>query len=540
MTQHAYLFQAKGIQRYILEGGKLKDMVGASELVDSLCRSSKNDLLEKVLNAVGFPEGKRSFSRRAGGVFMLHYSNAEANLFKRFHALWRLSVATTAPGLEFVESHGEHGGDDFFCARDAAYRKAGARENSLASLLPMAGPLVKRAQRTGLAAVPASAKYKEPDEDLDAVTLRKRQVEWRLNKGGVSGGVAGRIAPRREIWPEGAVWPRNMDEEFPFKGRRRWIGVIHADISGLGEMWQRLSDNLKDSSTPATDSGTLAGISHAKSREVEDAMIVAAQYATETVLLPEMRQRDRMMPARPILLGGDDLTMIVRADLAIPFAEAFLEKLEERTVAEHQLSACAGIAFLKASQPFYMASGLAEDLCKYAKSKVKKPVDGSIPKPVPSAIAFHRITSSLIDKYDDILKKTRTFDTKGDPSKEVPGQKYVLTRQPYLVGQAAKPGLARLADLRTLRDWFDKTGVSVGPLRNLESLLFNDFEEAKKGYARWRTGMSQKEGVVLGEFEKPLTELLDGAVGTDLPFAKTSEAPRATPLFDAIDWRELS
>ena len=39
MSQFAYLFQAKGIQRYILEGGKLKDMVGASELVDRLCRS---------------------------------------------------------------------------------------------------------------------------------------------------------------------------------------------------------------------------------------------------------------------------------------------------------------------------------------------------------------------------------------------------------------------------------------------------------------------------------------------------------------------
>jgi hypothetical protein len=48
MIQRAYLFQVKGIQRYILEGGKLRDMAGASELVASLCRSGGDDLLEKV------------------------------------------------------------------------------------------------------------------------------------------------------------------------------------------------------------------------------------------------------------------------------------------------------------------------------------------------------------------------------------------------------------------------------------------------------------------------------------------------------------
>ena len=298
-------------------------------------------------------------------------------------------------------------------------------------------------------------------------------------------------------------------------------------------MWQRLNDDLKGSSTPAKDSNT-------KSCEVEEAMIAAARCATETVLLPEVRKHDRMMPARPIVLGGDDLTIIVRADLAISFAEAFLQKLEEHRISGHQLTACAGIAFLKANQPFYMASRLAEDLCKYAKSKVKKLADGSVPKPVPSAIAFHRITSSLIDDYGDIVEKTRTIDVKGNEAIAVPDQKYVLTRQPYLVGEAAKPGLARLEDLGALRDWFDSAGVSVGPLRNLESLLFNNFADARKGYARWQDGMSEKEGVALSGFEEPLAKLLDGAVGKDLPFKETSGPTRTTPLFDALDWRELS
>jgi len=521
MTRHAYLFQAKGIQRYILEGGKLKDMVGASELVDRLCRSDENDLLENVLNAADFPK-PRSFSRRAGGVFMLHYTAAEAGAFKRFHALWRLAVAMTVPGLEFVESNGDSESDNFFGARDAAYGKAGTRENSLASLPPMAGPLAKRAQRTGLAAVPALAKYKEPEEELDAVTLCKRRMEFRLKDGKLSGGVAARMTP---VGIEALNWPRDMEEDFPFIGRKHWIGVIHADISGLGELWQRLKEQLKDSGNPAEES-------REKSFEVEAAMIAAARCATETVLLPEVRERDRMLPARPIVLGGDDLTIIVRADLAISFAETFLQELEEHRIAEHQLSACAGIAFLKANQPFSMASRLAEDLCKYAKSKVKKPENGSVLKPVPSAIAFHRITSSLIDDYDDVIKDARTV--------RVNGAKYVLTRQPYLVGKDRKSSLARLDDLKGLRDWISCGDVSIGPLRNLESLLFVDQPAAQKGYARWLNGMSQKQGVKQAEFTKFFAELSHSDPSADLPFSETQDSAHATLLFDALDWRELA
>jgi hypothetical protein len=46
MPSHAYLFQAKGIQPYILDNGKLKEMAGASELVARLCRSHRADLLQ--------------------------------------------------------------------------------------------------------------------------------------------------------------------------------------------------------------------------------------------------------------------------------------------------------------------------------------------------------------------------------------------------------------------------------------------------------------------------------------------------------------
>jgi hypothetical protein len=56
------------------------------------------------------------------------------------------------------------------------------------------------------------------------------------------------------------------------------------------------------------------------SKKIEHAMTAAAQRPTAATITPVAR--NGVMPARPILLGGDDLTMIVRADRAIPFARA--------------------------------------------------------------------------------------------------------------------------------------------------------------------------------------------------------------------------
>tara|TARA_R110002167_G_scaffold366450_1_gene597500 strand:- start:7394 stop:7588 length:195 start_codon:yes stop_codon:yes gene_type:complete len=34
---HAYLFEARGIQRFLFSSGKLRDILGGSELLDYLC-----------------------------------------------------------------------------------------------------------------------------------------------------------------------------------------------------------------------------------------------------------------------------------------------------------------------------------------------------------------------------------------------------------------------------------------------------------------------------------------------------------------------
>ena len=173
--------------------------------------------------------------------------------------------------------------------------------------------------------------------------------------------------------------------------------------------------------------------------------------------------KSKRLPGRPILLGGDDLNVIVLADLAVDYAETLLEAIEERTkdaLGTHRqldgrfLTACAGIAFASASQPFYLMTRLAEELCGYAKRTVKAGLGTDTV--VPSAIAFHRVTTSVVADYEDILR-----------DEETDLERRLLTAQPYLVGGCPKAGLPTLASLRDLRKVLGGERLGTTSLREL-------------------------------------------------------------------------
>ena len=88
------------------------------------------------------------------------------------------------------------------------------------------------------------------------------------------------------------------------------------------------------------------------------------------------------LPLRPIIIGGDDVTFVCHARLAVVLAQAFMKELEVLSAKElgklgknNQNSAihsCAGIAILNASYPFFRGYELAEQMCGKAKEQARK------------------------------------------------------------------------------------------------------------------------------------------------------------------------
>lgn len=505
MAYIAYLFEAKSIQSYLLTTSRLKEIVGGSEMVEALTGSLLDDALA-IIN------GDIKFSRCGGGAFFAFSEDKES--INRLAALWPLLVKQYAPDLSFVQGRGE--GDTALAAFNQAHIHLLNDLNRICVRLPQGSPFAERNRRTG---EPATTKSKEKQEPIDATIARKLE----FSKGTL---LVRRFAPNSAA----TAWPLNLspnegDEEkrdFPFERDDRTIALIHADGNGLGQMLKDLTESTEDKPELYVE------IFGAFSEAVSGATLAAAECATQTVLEPACK--NGTYPARPIVLGGDDLTIIVRADLALSFTRAFLvafanesgirlNKLKTKfnlPTLPNRLTACAGIAYAKASQPFYMLHKLAEGLCKHAKMRAKE----NGPAEVPSSLSFHRVTTALVDDYGTILERELTTGS------------FRHTLECYAIETGTR--LPELDNLLNLQSLLYNPKLPRGSTRELLSLIGRD-AQSQRHYARWREVMKERFNSDLVEFDKICKALIE-VEGVDLPYSKpdANKQMRRSPLGDVI------
>jgi hypothetical protein len=514
LTNYAYMFEAKGIQRYIFASGKLRDVVGASDLVAGLASSDGSDDGEKDKIGSFWPE-QVSFSRRAGGAFCIHSEDKNALVLLR--AKWRHYILTNLPGLEFVDVIAKAKPDvakpeTFFeleamrqCFRDAG----GIRSNYPSDVPGLGRPISKIAPLTGRPAVTEKPYGKYDEKDIvfiDSIVWpqRKHADEYKSE----------RIAMRFVEEPVKWKFPRNYDEKydvgekaetdldknplFPFVGEDKRIAVIHADLSGLGELFRNMGDNFKT----AEENFDLA-------KKIEDAITRAVQSAVTCKIVPNADDNN-VLPARPVLLGGDDITIIVRADLAIQFTEQLLKNIEAEckpigAPKENALSACAGIAIVGKGTPFLTAYALADDLCLHAKKRVKADIglvaEATGRNGFASAYSFHVYQHSAHDAYDGAIAEN-DIDATGK----------ALSANPYVIGGRAKE---TQVDLLALAQALVNIEGGHNRVREIKSLLSDNVELAKAAWDRWWEVGLKKQPEAMACLEKHLCDrtFKDGSSG---------------------------
>jgi hypothetical protein len=186
-----------------------------------------------------------------------------------------------------------------------------------------------------------------------------------------------------------------------------WIAVIHADGNNLGRIIRSVTQCA---------GAAMQKVLSKFSDDVSGATLQAVQDAFSSVIEePNSGTAEGKYPVRPVVIGGDDITIICRSDLALSFTESFLSGFRKHTtfaleplvkeynlnILDQGLTACAGIAFVKDSYPFHYAVELATGLCDFAKKSAKKA--NSIL--TPSCLMFHKVHSSFVDDFEAIVKR---------------------------------------------------------------------------------------------------------------------------------------
>ena len=391
---NALMFDTRGIQRYIYSGNKLRTNIGASYIVDRIFFDVLIDgVLKDMFPAENFPTGNDAWTPAndeltpweemtsccvayvgGGNALLLFDSDGEDRRIEVVEKFTRKLLAER-PGLKVGAALGQVELVDGKIDQTDLYRQLKENQSNIfpAVNVPYSGLTVScevngesanfygsigagdvKFYSQEVAVKSAAADYANDD-------LRTRFDEiFRLKK-----------------FPE-----RMIDYRFPFdvdklgqKDGENYFAIVHVDGNNMGVKFRgcnsltarrKLSREIRRK-TEGAFADLLAKIIRMKNSGGFDDMLKLDQ---------------KFLPIRPLIIGGDDVTFLCPANMAILFTKTLMEKLFADTPAdasEHltleisrHMDSCAGIAILPTKYPFFRGYELAEQLCDSAKAAMRK------------------------------------------------------------------------------------------------------------------------------------------------------------------------
>ena len=156
-----------------------------------------------------------------------------------------------------------------------------------------------------------------------------------------------------------------------------FIAVVHIDGNGMGNRFRKCStlQQLRDLSNAVAKANR-----DAFKETLKDIieLINTDLFTNDSTVKLRQRGNSRILPIRPILIGGDDVTFVSLGKLGIFAACHFIRHLEEKTLPDvDRLEACAGVSIVKTRYPFFRAYRIAEELTRRAKIKSRNNSKGS-------------------------------------------------------------------------------------------------------------------------------------------------------------------
>ncbi|MFO0878140.1 MAG: hypothetical protein U0840_12390 [Gemmataceae bacterium] len=368
---HIVLIETSGNQNYIFATNTLRENVGASQLT----YEAGITFIKEAISGVA---GITTVVSASGKAILLAENETVARTVVSHVTLKALKVA---PGLDVrgVIGSAIGPGDSLHDRIKEAHRLL----DQLRSRLPGPAvrfqrlPVVAECATSGLPAATIVTHGHEPGARSAVSIAKLTAAQHGLNR-------------IRDLVQRSSAMARlpNSTTELEDLGCD-WLAVVHADGNGLGQVFLDF-----DQFTSGNDHyrELLRAFSQALDRCTEQAFCKAL-----AVLRP--RGKHEVLPIVPLVLGGDDLTVVVDGRQALKFTRTFLDAFEHQTAADPcvsgiltqatkqaKLTSCAGVAIVKPHYPFHAAYELAESLLKQAKAIAKDP---SQTRPPFSALDFH-------------------------------------------------------------------------------------------------------------------------------------------------------
>lgn len=418
---HLVLLETSGNQAYLFATNRLRQNVGASELT---WQSGARWVLEAVAQAGGpnlwdsNPAKRRNKLRDSANVggyevilatsgkamVLLNGTDDDAANARQLVRTITRRALIEAPGLDLCGAVVEADlNQPLHVAIDALHQQFNVVRNQ------RPGPELRRLQlppvapcvSSGLPAVQLTQDQEGSPTPLSDVVLTKHKAAevWKL-----------RLNAMFRAQQAGFRTPYNWEKAEKLFNEMDWLAVVHADGNGMGETFKQFHEHCQ--CTAADQNSDYISRLRRFSLALDEATEAAFTAACE--VLPRKTKQGRRaaqdyVPIVPLVLGGDDLTVLVDGQYALAFTQTFLQQFEhqtgqhpdlapiaERSIGHPWFGAAAGVAIIKPHFPFSTAYQLAESLIRSAKD-VKKQLG-----PEGSALDFHILYDAAFTSLNDI------------------------------------------------------------------------------------------------------------------------------------------
>jgi hypothetical protein len=420
------------IQPYIFGSNRLRENIGASHLVAEATETWALETIRAVaipnnVNLNGTLDSKKHiedsginpaaevFYAGGGNVVVLFHDEAGAKTFTR-----QLSqkTLTDAPNLQLVIAQQPFDwSQSLYEQVEATFKKLAEEKRSRSISAPLLGlGVTVMCRSTGL---PAREIVQPIPTDLTSAYPASAEIAAKLDAADASNE---RLrAMFAAILDNTYAFPRDFDELGRSEGEHSYIAVVHTDGNGLGERIRQIGKNAKDNRdyivrlrafSQAVEAAAQAALKGALAQLVRQVdvrgHIVHKNAQGKELAHIELRQEGGqwLLPFRPIVFGGDDVTFVCDGRLGLSLAIEYLRQFENETAkradCNGKITACAGIAIVKTHYPFARAYTLANEMCKSAKAYRREHDLGD------SCLDWHFALTGLAGDIEEIRRREYT------------------------------------------------------------------------------------------------------------------------------------